>query len=45
MHISQYDAANGVDMSPDRFGEYAAGLKATIEAVPGIEFIFQVTTV
>lgn len=33
--------ANGVDMNPTRFGEYAAQLRSTIEAVPGIEFIFQ----
>ncbi len=31
-------------MNPDRFGEYAAGLRATIEAVPNIEFIFQLNT-
>jgi phosphoribosylanthranilate isomerase len=28
-------------MNPDRFGEYAAGLMATIAAVPNMEFIFQ----
>lgn len=33
--------ANGVDMNPSRFGEYASQLRSTIEAVPGVEFIFQ----
>jgi hypothetical protein len=28
-------------MNPDRFADYAAQLRATIEAVPGMEFIFQ----
>ena len=31
-------------MNPDRFAEYAAQLRSTMEAVPGIEFIFQLNT-
>ena len=37
-------AAISVGTNPDRFGEYAAHLRSTIEAVPGIEFIFQLNS-
>lgn len=36
--------ANGVDMVPERFDEYAAKLRSTMEAVPSVEFIFQLNT-
>ena len=35
---------NGVDMREERFAEYAAHLRSTMEAVPSIEFIFQLNT-
>lgn len=42
--VNFINVVNGVDMSEDRFAEYATMLKSVMEAVPGIEFIFQLNT-
>jgi len=37
-------AVNGVDMSKERFTEYASNLKTVMETVPEVEFIFQLNS-
>ena len=37
-------AAISVGTNPDRFKDYAAKIRSAIEAVPGIEFIFQLNS-